>query len=38
MTRIALVEDDAAIRDALAQILAQRGYEPVAVTDFSHTS
>lgn len=38
MTRIALVEDDAGIRDALAQILSQRGYEPVPVTDFSHTS
>lgn len=34
MTRIAIVEDDAAIRDALAQILEQRGFETVAVTDF----
>ena len=38
MTRIALVEDDAAIREALSDLLVQRGYEPGEVCDWAHAS
>lgn len=34
MARIAILEDDAAIRDALAELLSRQGHEPVPVTDF----
>lgn len=38
MTRIALVEDDVAIREALSDLLVQRGYEPVEVCDWAQAS
>lgn len=38
MTRIALVEDNVAIREALSDLLVQRGYEPVEVCDWAHAS
>jgi DNA-binding response OmpR family regulator len=38
MARIAFVEDDASVREALAQTLANNGHEPVAVTDFAHAT
>ena len=38
MTRIALVEDDVAIREALSDLLVQRGYEPVEICDWAHAS
>jgi DNA-binding response OmpR family regulator len=38
MARIAFVEDDASVRKALAQTLANNGHEPVAVTDFAHAT
>lgn len=38
MTRIALVEDDVAIREALSDLLVQRGFEPVEICDWAHAS
>lgn len=38
MTRIALVEDDVAIREALSDLLVQRGYGPVEVCDWAQAS
>ena len=38
MTRIALVEDDVAIREALSDLLVQRGYEPVEICEGAHAS
>ncbi len=38
MARIAFVEDDASVREALAQTLANNGHEPIAVTDFAHAT
>ncbi len=38
MTRIALVEDDVAIREALSDLLVQRGHEPVEICDWAHAS
>lgn len=38
MTRIALVEDDVAIREALSDLLVQRGYEPVEVCDWAQAN